>query len=113
MEKWKWGQGNYSGKYIAENMIDPNVFYSMNIAMGLWAKCFRKTIIENVFESIDLKIDFSEYYACLLLSLIDSKNVFFLYEYLYYYRQNDNSLTHQHTKSNFDSQKYLYRFLMS
>lgn len=107
-----WPEGKYSGKYIAENIIDTKNFYVANMLTALWAHLYRAGIIRSIFRIVDLRIDLAEDFACLLLALLDSKYVFFLDESLYYYRQNSNSILHKHTKNSFMPQKYLYQFLM-
>lgn len=108
----KWPKGIYSGIYIAENIIDLHQFYIANIGLNLVGKLFKTSIIKNILQTMDIRIGYSEDYACLLLSLLDSQNVFFLDEYLYFYRQHTNSVTHLHTKSNCISTQYLYNYLI-
>lgn len=108
----RWPQKKYSGVFTAENMIDLNVFYRANMPLGLVANLYRTRILKKIFEIADQKILFSEDFSCHILALLDSKSVYFLDECLYYYRQNSDSIMHTHKNSNFESEKYLYRFLM-
>ncbi len=108
-----WKEGKYPGAYMAENLIDPDVFYRANMPLGLAANLYRAEILKKIFRTVDKKIRFSEDYSCHMLSLLDSKYVYCLDECLYDYRQNKDSLMHSHGNSNFESEKYLYRFLTS
>lgn len=107
-----WKEGKYPGVYMAENLIDLDVFYRANMPLGLVANLYRTKILKKIFSTVDEKIRFSEDYSCHMLSLLDSKYVYCLDECLYDYRQNKDSLMHSHGNSNFESEKYLYRFLM-
>lgn len=107
----KWPEGKYTGSYIAENIINPEVFYINNIVMGLVGKLYKLDILKPIFKEIDLRINFSEDYCCLLLALLDSEYVYFLDESLYYYWQDNLSLTHKHLESNFESRKCMHQFL--
>ena len=106
-----WKEGKYPGVYMAENLIDPDVFYRANMPLGLVANLYRTEILKKIFRTVDKKIRFSEDYSCHMLSLLDSKYVYCLDECLYDYRQNKDSLMHSHGNSNFESEKHLYRFL--
>lgn len=108
----EWHQGKYSGLYMAENIINLDVFFKKNIPLGLVANLYRKQVIQKAFDIVNEKIRFSEDYACFLLALLESDNVYVLDEYLYYYRQNKNSTVHTYGKSNFESEKCLYHNLI-
>lgn len=107
-----WEEGKYTGVYMAENLIDPDIFYRANMPLGLAANLYRAETIKKIFCKVDEKIRFSEDYSCHLLSLLDSGSVYCLDECLYNYRQNRDSIMHSHENSNFESEKYLYRFLV-
>ena len=108
----KWRQGKYTGRFTAENMIDLNMFYKSNMTLGLVANLYKSSILKNIFATVDEKIQFSEDFSCHILALLDAKYVYFIDECLYYYRQNSGSIMHNHVKSNFTSEQYVYRFLM-
>lgn len=105
-------QGKYTGEFIAENIVDLQVFIKKNIPSGLVANLYKKWIIQKAFNVVDERIIFSEDYVCFLLSLLDSQNVYVLDEYLYFYRQNKDSAMHSCKKNNYESIKFLYWNLM-
>lgn len=102
--------GLYSGREIALNVIDHNHFYQANVNTSLYANLFRKEIIKKVFNSLDLSIDFSEDVISVILACFCSNKVLVLKEYMYYQRMHEDSFTHKHEKSNFESQKRLFEF---
>ena len=48
-----WKEGKYPGAYMAENLIDPDVFYRANMPLGLAANLYRAEILKKIFRTVD------------------------------------------------------------
>jgi glycosyltransferase involved in cell wall biosynthesis len=105
----KWPQGRYSSICIAENIIDLQYFFKRKISSGLVAGIYKKNIVQKIFNIVDERIRFAEDYVCLLLLLLEVKEVYVLDEYLYYYRQNNTSAMHSYEKNCSESIKLMYK----
>lgn len=103
--------GRISGRELSRCILDIDNFYTYNISTSLYGILFRKKIILNIFKLFDNRITFSEDCACVFLSCMDAKAVYVIDKYLYCFRLNEYSLTHNHKKDNYITQKYLYRYM--
>ena len=103
--------GRVSGLELAHHIIDIDNFYTYNISTSLIGVLFRKDSLHNIFQTFDQRITFSEDCACVFLSCMDAKEVYVADEYFYYIRINELSLTHNHNKDNYKSQRYLYKYM--
>lgn len=105
-------EGIFSSREILEQYIQPQ-FFMFGVAGGAFPILFRKSIIQEALERIDLRIRFGEDCGCTLYSLLRAHRVSFISKVVYFYRQSDSSCVHTHTKSNVVGQKLLHRFLVS
>lgn len=103
--------GLFSGIELADNIIDVDNFYKFNIGTSLYAVLFRKGLLLNIFKTFDERITFSEDCSCVFLSCMDAKQVFIIDKYFYHFRVNEYSLTHNHNKDNYMTQKFLYKYM--
>ena len=102
--------GRKKGRQVAASLIKVDEFYAANYVTSLWGYLYKYELVREIFDDIDLRIDFSEDVICLLLMLWCSNEVFYMDDCLYYVTKNNNSLTHNHLKRHYESQKYLYQY---
>lgn len=91
---------NLNGKYTAENIIkcDDNSILLPSIS---WNKVIkRKVLIANKI-SFPEKLFFEDVYFTALI-ILESKNIFFIDEALYFYRQRNDSTTHSISEKTLD-----------
>lgn len=104
--------GVFSGEDVLKQYIQPR-FFMFGVAGGVFPVLYRKEIIKEALERIDLRIRFSEDCGCTIYSILHSHRVSFTSKVVYFYRQTESSCLHTHTKSNLFGQKLLRRFLVS
>ena len=103
--------GEISGIELAHRIINVDHFYTYNISTSLIGILFREELLHDIFDTFDERITFSEDCVCLFLYCMDAKEVYVTDEQFYYVRINEFSLTHNHNKDNYTSQKYLYKYM--
>ena len=93
--------------FIYPKMLYSGVFFKFGLHPALWNKIFKRELLESNQTKVNDIIRIGEDVACVYPCLLDAENVYLLEDkYLYYYRQNENSMT-----SNYDS-KFLERILI-
>lgn len=95
----------YYSKSDIEKRIFPILIENENgeyFTPSLWAKFFKKEIIEKYQLSLDTKIKIGEDNACVKTCIYNSKSIVLIEESLYYYRQNPTSATKKKAAFNWD-----------
>lgn len=103
--------GVFEGGIFAERIIDCENFYSVNTGTSLYPKLFRTEIIEPIMKDFDETITFSEDVICFMLACLDANCIFACDSSLYTQRRNSMSLTSNHNKRNYYSQKRLFKYM--
>lgn len=103
-------EGIYTGINALKKYIDKH-FFSFGMPSGMCPILYPKKFLDEFFEIVDLRINFSEDCACTLYSLANAGKVCFISDVVYYYRQISESFCHGHQKTNVFSQKLLKIFL--
>lgn len=81
-------------QYILSNMIFWNHTNAQGITYSLCNKLFRKSILDNVIQTISKDSTFGEDAAVTFMTLMKCKSVAIIREAFYYYRMNENSIVH-------------------
>ena len=102
--------GIMQGKEAALNLLDRNEFYKSNFCTSLIGYLFDISLLKNVLMDFDERITYSEDVICLFLLLWDARKIYILEEYLYTIVLVKNSLTRNHAKRYYLSQKALYQY---
>lgn len=102
--------GEMIGKEAALNLIDIQSFYRANICTSLYGYLFDIELVKEVMCDFDERITYSEDVVCMFLILWDAARVYILDEYLYTIIAHASSVTHNHDKRYYDSQRILYRY---
>lgn len=102
--------GKMDAKEVALNIINTNKFFEVDFIIGLVSYFFNIKIIKNILYRFDERIDISEDVICMFLALWDSNAVYLLDEPLYINVSNQESISHEHTKSCYKSQQALYYY---
>lgn len=80
-------------------MLSKTPFFSFYIFPAIWAKCFRRSIGETVYQNIPDEISLGEDAAVAYPLLIAAESVSILNYTGYMYRQNPDSITHTYDKN--------------
>lgn len=78
---------------------------------SLCATLFRTETIREELRSFDMRIRLSEDTACLFSMLLKAERVSYIPEALYFYRQVENSVSHQHDRKYIQLIRYVGQFL--
>lgn len=105
-------EGLYSGKEIAEKIIDVEKFYTSNGPMALWAHVIKKELIIKYLQKIDNRIYRGED-RIIWFAYYDAPRVYMLKEAFYAYRINELSITRQHFASDYENIKLQNQYVLS
>jgi glycosyltransferase involved in cell wall biosynthesis len=111
-----------SGFYSGEDMIKdiyPNLIfngYNLNNTLipSLCTKIIKIDIIKNNLENVDDSITIGEDMACSYPCILDAESIYILAEdFLYFYRQNNESMVHSYMDNYFERNLLLVNLLQS
>ena len=98
-------------KEIYPYMLSKRPFFNFFINPSVWSKCFKKELIQDLYEKIPLNISLGEDVALTYDALLKAENVYILGYTGYMYRQNPKSMTHTYDKKLFEKVTNLATFL--
>lgn len=99
-------------KYIIPFMLHDGreKFYKFGVLPAVWSKVIKSNILKQNMCSDD-KITFGEDVACIYNCLLDCKTFYGLRKNLYFYRQNNQSMTKAYDSNRFERIRVLFRYL--
>lgn len=92
-------------------MLSVEPFYTFYIYPAVWAKCFRKEILDRVYREVPDDITLGEDVAVTYPAILAAKSVYVVDYSGYMYRQNPNSMTHTYDKNLYEKVKNLLVYL--
>ena len=104
-------EGRFQGRELAEQMIDIEHFFKMNVRISFCSHLMKKKLILNIMDTFDQRIKLSEDVACMILACMDSDYVYCSNTEQYVARMHVDSLMHKHKTGYLDAMKYLYKFM--
>lgn len=109
-------RGKYSKKQIKDEIIPKMMynsdkrFYTFGVLPAVWSKVFKREIlIQNLCQAKE--ITFGEDVACIYNCILECNSFYGINDYLYYYRQNSQSMTKAYDKKRFERLKVLFEYL--
>lgn len=107
--------GNYNKKELCEKiyhkMLSAPPFFSFYIIPTIWSKCFKKSIVENIYEIIPDNISLGEDVAVTYPALLETKSIYVVDYTGYMYRKNLNSITNTYDNNLYEKIKNLIVYL--
>lgn len=103
--------GRFNEIYIAENVINLNEFFEMKRRASFLPALIRRDVNKEILYHIDKDIWYGEDAAFMLLAFMDAQVEVTCNEFLYTARRNKESLSHNHLRSNYNSQRHLFSYL--
>lgn len=119
-ETLKWTQAFLAGVYSKKNSLDTifssmlytGVYYEFGFLPCVWNKIFRKELIERYVYQIDEEITIGDDVCLTLFCLWRSNKIVYLKDqYLYYYRDTQNSITKRNYVDQFEQVIRLLNYL--
>lgn len=93
--EWKYEEGLYTKKKIIEKIF-PNLIYSSDgktFPCAIWAKAFKNGLYVDEQLELNPSIRIGEDAACVIPCIHNADSLYIIYDCLYYYRHNGDSMT--------------------
>ena len=109
--KGKQAAGIYEAKDIIPVMLYTGEFYGFGISQFVWAKLYRKAILQNVQEQVDNRITCGEDVAVVYPYVLHAQRICCMEYAGYHYLQRPDSMTNRYGPNEWEKNKILLQYL--